>query len=342
MTGIETFGRVEGGESVGRIAISGGGLKANILSFGAVVQDLRLDGHDAPLVLGFDRFEDYLSYANYFGAIAGRYANRIRGGRFSIAGRRYAIEPEAPERQGLHGGSNGYARRNWTLTGHGADFVTLSLADSAGMMGFPGSLDVRCTYALKAGGTLSVKLTATTDEPTICNLAHHSYFNLDDGGSGQILDHRLMLNAGAYLPVDGELIPTGEVKPVDGTLFDFRTARPIRTEEADAQTVYDHNFCLSAARGAMRQAAWVQGAVSGVEMEVWSTEPGVQFYAGHYMEGAIPGLEGRSYGQCSGFCLEPQVWPDSPNRPYFPQALLRPGEVYRQTTEYRFRSALTG
>ena len=337
MNDVATFGQTGSGEPVGRIAISSGGLTANILSWGGVVQDLRLDGHDAPLVLGFDRFEDYLSHANYFGSIVGRCANRIRNGRFSIAGSRYAVEPDAPERQGLHGGSGGYARRNWTILGHGPDFVTLALVDPAGTMGFPGTLEVHCTYRLRLPGILSIELTATTDEPTLCNLAHHSYFNLDNGGDGDILDHRLMLNAEAYLPVDGDLIPTGEVRPVAGTPYDFRAARPIRSDEGGGQTVYDHNFCLSATRGALRRAAWVQGAASGVEMEVWSTEPGVQFYAGHYMEPGTPGLDGRSYGPCAGFCLEPQVWPDSPNRPYFPQALLRPDEVYRQTTEYRFR-----
>ena len=206
-------------------------------------------------------------------------------------------------------------------------------------MGFPGAIDVTCTYRMKIPGTLSVELSATCDEPTLCNLAHHSYFNLDDGGSGDILDHRLMLAGAAYLPVDEELIPTGVVQPVDGTAFDFRQARPIRLEQEGEQALYDHNFCLAAARGPLRQAAWAQGSSSGVEMEVWTTEPGVQFYAGQKVERTVPGHGGRMYKAYAGFCLEPQIWPDSPNRPYFPQAVLWPGEVYRQVTEYRFRMA---
>lgn len=337
MADEEVFGQTKTGEPVKRIAIAGGGLSASLLSFGAILQDLRLAGHDAPLVLGFDDLSGYLAHPNYFGATAGRHANRIRDGRFMIAGTRYAIDPDHPERNGLHGGPEGYARRNWSVSAFGDDFVTLSLNDRAGTMGFPGSMEVHCTYRLKAGGTLSIEFSATTDEPTLCNLAHHSYFNLDDGGAGPILDHRMSMAAGAYLPVDAGLIPTGAVLPVDGTAFDFRLARPVRPPAGEGMAGYDHNFCLSATRGALKQAVWAQGATSGVEMEVWTTEPGVQFYTGQYLENGLRGLGGIVYQVHSGFCLEPQVWPDSPNRPYFPQALLRPDEVYRQTTEYRFR-----
>lgn len=337
MSGGETFGRAPGGEAVERHAIASGGLRANILTYGAIVQDLRIDGHDAPLVLGFEDLGSYLAHPNYFGAVAGRYANRIRDGRFSIAGVRHAIDPDHPERNGLHGGPGGYAHRNWTVTDLGGDFVTLALTDPAGTMGFPGTMQVTCTYALKAPGALSVVFSATTDETTICNLAHHSYFNLDDGGAGTILDHRVTMPAGAYLPVDAGLIPTGEVRPVEGTEFDFRLPRTIRPAPGSELIGYDHNFCLASARGPLRQAAWVQGASSGVEMEVWTTEPGLQFYTGQYLEDGMKGLSGTVYHPHSGFCMEPQIWPDSPNRPYFPQALLSPGETYRQTTEYRFR-----
>lgn len=338
MSGGETFGETTTGEPVRRFDIEGGGLKATVLSYGAIVQSLRIAGHDAPLVLGFDKFEDYLSHPNYFGAVAGRHANRIRDGRFTLAGVRHAIDPDHPERNGLHGGPEGYAHRNWRVTRSGADFVTLSLTDRAGTMGFPGTMEVSCTYALKAPGVLSVEFSATTDELTICNLAHHSYFNLDDGGAGSILDHRITMPAAAYLPVDDGLIPTGEVRPVDGTEFDFRLARTIRPAPGSQLPGYDHNFCLSSARGALRQAAWVQGSRSGVEMEVWTTEPGLQLYTGQYLQDGMKGLSGTVYHPHSGFCMEPQVWPDLPNRPYFPQALLRPDETYRQTTEYRFRA----
>jgi len=333
----EHFGTTAEGEKVQRFAISGGGLTANIINWGAAVQDLRLAGHDAPLVLGFDRFEDYPGHSPYFGATPGRYANRIAGGRFSIAGKPSQLDTNFLGKHTLHGGSKGFGKRVWAVSLHGEDFVTLTLHSPDGDMGFPGAIDVTCTYRLKIPGTLSIEYSATSDEPTLCNLAHHSYFNLDDGGSGDILDHRIMINAAAYLPVDEELIPTGVVQPVAVTPFDFVQARPIRFQEAGEQIVYDHNFCLAAARRPLTQAAWVQGARSGVEMEVWTTEPGVQFYAGHKVAREQPGLEGRRYGAHAGFCLEAQVWPDSPNRPYFPQAVLWPGDAYRQTTEYRFK-----
>jgi aldose 1-epimerase len=206
-------------------------------------------------------------------------------------------------------------------------------------MGFPGAIDISCTYRLVAPGRLTVSFKATADKPTLCNLAHHSYFNLDDGGAGDILDHRMMIAASAYLPVDDELIPTGVVMPVDGTPFDFRISRPVRERMDGEQIGYDHNFCLSASRQPLRLAAWAQGAHSSVEMDVWTTETGLQFYAGKNAGRTVPGLGGRQYGPYAGFAMEPQVWPDSPNRPYFPQALLRPGETYGQETEYRFRLA---
>lgn len=333
----EVFGTTSAGEEVRRFAIRGGGLSANVIGWGAVIQDLRLAGHDAPLVLGYDRFEPYEADAAYFGAVVGRFANRIRDGRFTLGGNRCQTERNFLGKHTLHGGSGGFSRRPWTVSLHGRDFVTLALHDADGAMGFPGALDVTCTYRLKVPGTLSVELTATAGEPTVCNLSQHSYFNLDDGGAGEILDHRLMLSAAAYLPVDGECIPTGVVKPVDGTPFDFRHARPLRMETEGEQLAYDQNFCLAASRGPLRQAAWVQAADSGVEMELWTTEPGVQLYIGEHIAPSAPGLRGVSYGKFVGFCLEPQVWPDAPNRPYFPQATLLPGETYHHVTEYRFR-----
>lgn len=326
-----------GGREVRRFKLAAGGLSANILNWGAVVQDLRLQDHDAPLVLGFDNLEAYVADSAYIGATVGRYANRIRDGRFSLDGRQYRVDREHPERHGLHGGSGGFSRRLWRVADHGADFVTLALRDEDGTMGFPGMLDLTCTYSLREPATLSLELTARTDAPTLCNPAHHSYFNLDDGGSGDILDHRLMIAAEAYLPVDEALIPIGVVQPVEDTQFDFRRARVLRTSAGVQQIPYDHNFCLAAGRGQLRRAAGVRAGSSGVEMEVWTTEPGLQLYAGQHLAPASSGLAGRHYGAFSGLCLEPQVWPDSPNRPDFPQAVLRPGETYRQITEYRFR-----
>lgn len=332
----ERFGTTRDGIPVSRFGICAGGMTAGIIDWGATVQDLRLADHDAPLVLGFDTFDHYPEHSAYMGAIVGRYANRIANGRFQVDGTSCQTDRNFLGKHTLHGGSESYGMRSWEVLLHGEDFVTLALRDPDGAMGFPGRLDVTCTYRLKIPGTLSVELSAVADRPTLCNLAHHSYFNLDDGGSGDILDHRMMLPAMAYTPVDEELIPTGVVKPVAGTAFDFRTPRKIRLMENGEQVLYDHNFCLAPARGPLRRMAWVQGASSGVEMEVWSTEPGVQFYAGAHVGRPVPGLGGRMYRNFAGLALEPQIWPDSPNRPYFPQALLHPGDIYRQVTEYRF------
>lgn len=335
--GTEVFGRTRAGEDVFRLAIGSGRLAAKILSRGAAIQDLRLEGHDAPLVLGFANFAPYEANAMYFGSIAGRYANRIRDGRFSIDGERFQAAQNFLGKHTLHGGPVSYVHRNWKILAQRSDSVALVLDDPDGGAGFPGNLRVRCTYTVKAPSTLLMELEATTDRPTLCNLAQHSYFNLEDGGAGDIFDHRLIIRAGAFTPVDAELIPTGQVEPVDGTRFDFRQARPVRVSEGPAGGLFDHNFCLAAARGPLRQAVWAQGPGSGVEMEIWTTEPGLQFYSGQLIAGQDSGLLGAPYRPSAGFCLEPQVWPDSPNRPYFPQALLRPGETYRQMTEYRFR-----
>jgi aldose 1-epimerase len=332
---VERFGETNDGEPVQRARIAGGGLCASVITYGAAVQDLRLDGHDTPLVLGFERLDDYLDHSLYFGAIVGRQANRIARGKFALDGERFETDLN-DNGNTLHGGGLGLDKRVWRLADHGSDFVTLTIADPAGAMGFPGTLDVACTYRLKPPGTLSVELTATCDRPTLCNLAHHSYFNLNDGGSRPIHDHRLTISARAYLPTDAQCLPTGAVLPVEGTPFDFVVPRTIR-HAAGQETPYDHNFCLSAARGPLRQVAWAQGERSGVEMEVWTTETGLQFFTGHFPDRQVPGLDGIVYRSFAGFCLEPQGWPDAPNRPYFPQSVLRPGEQYGQQSEFRFR-----
>jgi aldose 1-epimerase len=333
----EMFGTTSAGDTVRRVRISAGALTADVLTFGAVVQDLRIAGHEPPLVLGFPDFASYEAHSIYYGAIVGRYANRIANGRFAIDGERFQATPGARGAHTLHGGPEGIDRRLWELAAHGDDFVTLTLRDGDGEMGFPGNLDISCTYRILPPGTLAIELSATCDRPTLCNLAHHGWFNLDDGGAGDIFAHRLVIDAGAYLPVDGSLIPTGVVQPVEGTDFDFRVGRTIGAAQGETQVAYDHNWCLSASRRPLARAAWLQGAVSGLEMEVWTTEPGLQFFGGGAPGPAAPGLLGRPYGVNAAVCLEPQVWPDSPNHPWFPQAVLRPGERYPQRTEYRFR-----
>ncbi|MBA5776284.1 galactose mutarotase [Stappia sp. F7233] len=332
----EPFGTTDTGEAIERATIAGGGLTAKIINWGAAIQDLRIDGHDAPLVLGFDRFEDYPAHSPYFGAIAGRYANRIRGGRFEIDGKAFQVDTNFLGKHMLHGGGKGIGKRAWTFREIGADYVTLTLRDPDGAMGFAGNLDIVCTYRLEAGGVLAVDLEASCDQPTLCNLAHHSYFNLDDGGETDCLGHGVMIEADAYLPVDDELIPTGTVATVAGTEFDFRQMRAIRLVKDGEPVAYDHNFCLAAAQRPLARAARVAASRSGLAMEVWTTEPGLQFYSGAKVARQVPGLDGRHYEAFAGFAMEPQVWPDAPHHRHFPQAVLRPGERYRQRTEYRF------
>ena len=241
MTIGEVIGEALDG-AVRRAKIEGGALTAHVLSWGAVVQDLRLDGHAPPLVLGFERFEDYPRYSPYFGAIAGRCANRIANASFVLDGHKYLLDANFLGKHQLHGGSKGFGKRVWSFVDHGADFVTLEFVSEDGDMGCPGRLTARCTYRLKGERTLSVELTAETEAPTICNFAQHSYFNLDDGGATPVLDHQLEIAAESYLPVDDEMIPTGEVRPVEGTEFDFRSPRTIRCERDGEQVLYDHNF----------------------------------------------------------------------------------------------------
>lgn len=329
MTAAQIFGTTPDGQTIRRVVLSGGGLSASIITYGASLQDLRLSGHDAPLVLGYERIEDYLDHSVYFGAIVGRYANRIAHGRFSLDGETHRL-PANDRGHTLHGGPDGTWRRNWTLAEAGPDFATLRLVDPAG--GFPGNLAISCIYRLLPETTLSVELSATTDAPTLCNLAHHSWFNLDDGGAGTVLDHRLQIEADAYLPVDGEGIPVGIAAAVAGTPFNFRHERRI----GGSGMLYDHNFCLAGMRRPLSFAARLEGAESGISMDLWTTEPGLQFFDGAIPARVVPGLGGRRYGSHAGLCLEPQIWPDAPNRPDFPQAVLRPGEEYRQRTEFRF------
>lgn len=333
--GNEIFGRLGAGDTVERITITGGGLTAHVLTWGAVIQDLRLEGHDAPLVLGFEDLPSYLAHSPYFGATPGRCANRIGGGRFAIDGTEYQLECNERGVSHLHGGSDGIGRQNWHVASQGSDFVTLTLTDPAGRAGYPGTCTITCTYRLPGDGVLSVAYQATTDAPTPINLCQHSYFILDD--SADALGHDIRLNAEHYLPVDENLIPTGEIRPVAGTPFDLRDWTPLRRQTEDGGVAFDHNFCLSAERQEKRAVAEVRSPLSGISLEVLTTEPGVQLYTGAKVNPQVPGLDGRRYGAFSGFCLETQVWPDAVNHPGFPNAILRPGETLRQETDYVFR-----
>lgn len=333
-TAMEIFGHLKTGEPVHRVTIRGGGLTANVMSWGAVIQDLRLEGHAPPLVLGFEAFDDYPAHSSYFGATPGRSANRIGDGRFAIDGEDFQLELNEKGVTHLHGGSDGIAKRLWTIVDVSEDSVSLKIVDPAGRAGYPGTCEINATYRLSGHGCLSVTYTATTDAPTIANLCQHTYFNLD--GRPDTLGHDIMIAADHYLPTNEHQIPTGNIASVEGTVFDLREMTSMSRQTEGEKVLYDHNFCLSPERGPKRSAALVRSIDSGVSLEVRTTEPGVQFYSGFKLKTPVPGLEGRSYGPFAGFCLETQIWPDAVNHEGFPNAILRPGETLRQETDYIF------
>lgn len=336
----EVFGHTDSGEAVHCITIVGGGLTAKVLTWGAVIQDLRLKGHESPLVLGYQNFADYPAYSPYLGATIGRAINRIRDGELTIDGKTYQLEKNFRGLHNIHGGTLGAGKRLWQVVAVGPDYVTLTIHLPDGEVGFPGNLNITCTYMLESKGTLAIRLDAVTDKPTLCNLAHHSYFNLDDGGATDALDHQVRIDAQAYLPTDADLLPDGRVLPVAGTTHDFREFRPVRREENGKQVIYDNNFCLASERRPLCPVAWARGAKSGVEMTVSTTEPGVQLYASNTLGGkpAI-GLTGKTYENYAALCFEAQIWPDSTHFSYFPQAILRPDETYSQMTKYSFKKS---
>jgi len=342
---VRAFGRHDG-RDVFEIAIrSPDGAEARIITYGAVVRDLVVPAAHGPqrVVLGLDSVEDYTAYSPHFGAIAGRFANRIAQGRFTIDGERYQLPLNQDNRHSLHGGGNGLGKQVWQLATSNDSSATLIHVAPDGEAGYPGTLVTTCTYRL-VGTALRVELSATSDKATPVNLCHHSYFNLD--GSPDILDHTLRVEADFYTPVDADLIPTGEVRAVAGTPFDFREARPVRLDDpaGGCRFRYDNNFVLRRGRldesgivhRPLAHAATFASPRSRLSLEVWTTEPGIQVYDGFKTNLSVPGHDGRIYGPSSGLCLEPQKFPDGPNRPHFPDTILRPGEVYRQVTEYRF------
>jgi aldose 1-epimerase len=286
------------------------------------------------VVLGLGNREDYLGSTQYMGAIVGRYGNRIDHGRFSLDGVSFQLDVNENGREHLHGGREGFGRRLWTIADATSSAVTLVLVSADGDMGYPGRLVATCTYTLLAPATLHIALEATCDRATPVNLTTHAYFNLD--GGGDILDHALEIAAEHVTPTDADLIPTGEVRSVAGTAYDFRTPRTVREAKHGTGVEYDINYVLRGARGTLHRAVTLSSAKSGVRMELWTTEPGLQFYGGQGLDLAVPGLDGTRFGRYGGLCLEPQRFPDGPNKPHFPPCILRPGEISRQESELRF------
>jgi aldose 1-epimerase len=330
----EVFGTTAKGETVYRVTISGGGLTAQVMTWGAVIQDLRLDGHQPPLVLGFEAFDDYPKYSSYFGATPGRYANRITDGRFELDDKAYQLELNEKGVTHLHGGSDGMAKRNWEIVDLADDRVVLQIVDPDGRAGYPGNCTVTATYHLHGEGVLTVLYESSADKPTPCNICQHTYFNLD--GRDTALGHDIMIAADEITAVDDRQCPTGVLLPVASTAFDLRDMGPMDREENGERVLYDHNFCLSNERVKKRSVALARSTYSGVSLEVRTTEPGVQFYSGYKLDVKVPGHDGRHYGAFAGFCLETQVWPDAINHSNFPEAVLRPGDVLRQETDYCF------
>ena len=346
------FGKTKDGTAVQLFALQNAhGLKATISTFGGTLTSLLVPdktGQLGDVVLGFDDLAGYTSdvYAKenpYFGALIGRYGNRINKGRFTLDGHAYSL-PINNAPNSLHGGTMGFNRRVWTATpGTSADGPTLALAyDSQdGEQGYPGNLHVTVVYTLTNANVLRLDYTATTDKPTVLNLTNHSYFNLNHGHNQNILGHVLTLHADRFAPVDNTLIPTGVLQPVAGTPMDFRQPHAIGERIGQvpgaAPGGYDHNWVLAdEMRTALAPAATVYEAVSGRTMEVYTDQPGIQFYSGNFLKGNLKGKGGVAYPQHYGFCLETQHFPDSPNQPKFPSTVLRPGKPFHSVTEYRF------
>jgi aldose 1-epimerase len=328
------------------------GVRVKAITYGATITSIRIPdaaGNMADIVLGFPTLEGYETGSPYFGAVVGRYGNRIDGARFELDGQVYELAANDGENH-LHGGNVGFDKVVWSAEPFAEESevgAVFRYASPDGEEGYPGNLQVEVTYTLNDDDELIVDYRATTDRPTPVNLTQHSYFNLAGQGNGDILDHQLMIHADHITPVDETLIPTGEIRPVEGTPFDFRTPTAIGARiEADNQQLafgggYDHNFVLNRADAdtdvsAPFLAARVYEPESGRTLEVLTTEPGLQFYSGNFLDGTLTGKDGDVYGHRTGFCLETQHYPDSPNQPSFPSTILRPEEDYRTRTIFRF------
>ena len=344
----ESFGKTADGESVDLYTLTNrNGMQAKITNYGGIVTTLTAPDRNnkyVDVVLGFNDLDSYLKGHPYFGALIGRYGNRIAKGRFTLNGVEYKLAVNNGENH-LHGGIKGFDKVVWTAkpmeTKTGAS-LSLSYLSKDGEEGYPGNLRVNVVYTLTNNNELRIDYSANTDKDTVTNLTHHSYFNLAGEGSGDILSHILTLNANQFTPTDQGSIPTGELRAVQGTPFDFLKPTKIgeRIDGTDQQLVfgggYDHNWVLNGRAGVLRQAATVYEPTSGRVMQVWTTEPGIQFYTANFLDGTLTGKSGKIYQKRNALCLETQHYPDSPNKPKFPTTTLRKGATHKSTTIYRF------
>jgi aldose 1-epimerase len=345
----EPFGTMPDGTKVELHTLTNAhGLVAKITNYGGIMTELHVpdrDGAMADILLGYDHLEGYLEVTPYFNALIGRYGNRIGNATFTLDGKTYELAANDGANT-LHGGVKGYDKVVWkarALPGRAALELTYRSPD--GEEGYPGNLDIKVVYELSDDNALIITYEAETDAPTVVNLTQHNYYNLRGQGRGSVLDHELMIDANLYTPVDAGLIPTGELASVAGTPMDFRQPKPIGSRiEADFEQLafglgYDHNWVLNkSANGELTFAARLYEPTSGREMEVWTTEPGLQFYGGNFLDGSITGKGGAVYHFRYGLCLETQHFPDSPNHPHFPSTRLDPGETYRSQTIYKFKT----
>ena len=338
-----TFGKLSDGTEIELYTLKNArGMVAKVITYGATLTELWVpdkNGKSADVVLGFDNLKQYEGQHPYFGATVGRYANRIAKGKFTLDGTEYSLAINNGPNS-LHGGKVGFSRKVWKAEpvkqAHAAA-VRFSYLSQDGEENYPGNLRVAVTYVLTDDNALEISYAAKTDKATPINLTNHSYFNLSGAGSETILNDLVWLNADRYTPVDDTLIPTGELKQVDGTPFDFRKPTSIgsRNSQVPGTGGYDHNFVLNGESGRLRRVAQVDDPALGRSMEVWTTEPGVQMYVSLGLDGGIRGI-GGAYAKYGALCLETQHFPDSPNKPNFPSAILRPGQQFRSQTIYKF------
>lgn len=344
----ERFGSTNEGEPVDLFVLTNArGVEARVSTYGGILTSLLVpdkNGERADVVLGFDRMEDYLAGHPYFGCITGRFANRIGGGTFTLDGTTHQLAQNEGDNH-LHGGEVGFDKRVWAareMTSDEGVGVELSYFSPDGEENYPGNLATTVTYFLGRRNELVVDYSAISDKPTPVNLTHHSYFNLAGEGAGDVLDHRVLINADRFVPVGEDLIPLGVLREVEGTPMDFRQSTPIgaRIDERDTQlengSGYDHSWALNHPGELSRLDVRVSEPESGRVMEIYTTEPAVQFYSGNYLDGSLTGKAGQAYGKHAGFALETQQFPDAPNQPDFPSTVLRPGEKYSHTTVHRF------
>lgn len=338
-----SFGTMDDGTVIEAYTLkNASGAMAKVITYGATLTELWVPDRSGKLgdaVLGFDNLKGYLGPHPYFGATVGRYANRIAKGHFTLDGKEYSLAINNGPNS-LHGGNIGFRRRVWkaeTLHEPHAAAVRLTYLSKDGEENYPGNLSVAVTYTLTDSNELKIGYSAKTDKATVVNLTNHSYFNLADPG-GDILGHVLYLSADRFTPVDSTLIPTGEIRSVQGTPLDFTKPTPIGAHIAEIKDIggYDHNFVISGEPGKLRLAARVSEPASGRQMEVWTTEPGVQFYSSIGLDGTIVGKGGVAYRKYGALCLETQHFPDSPNHPDFPSTVLRPGQTFHSETIYKF------